>query len=130
MLRSGWTGISLAAGKAELIRAVYEGLACEVKLILDEAKKAGTEIKRLKIFGGGSKSDILCRILSDFCNTSVNTVSFTEIASLGAALTAAECIGLPTVNFGLNQEIRCFKPENAYISNQIFIDYQKGRRYE
>lgn len=129
-LRSGWTGMSLATGKAELIRAVYEGLACEVKTNLDEAKKAGAEINALKIFGGGSKSDILCHIVSNFCNITVNAVSFAEIASLGAALTAAECIGLPADKFGLEQEIRRFEPENADIAEQIYINYQKGNLYE
>lgn len=129
-LRSGWTGVSLATGKAELIRAVYEGLACEIKINLDEAKKAGAEIDRLKTFGGGSKSDILCRIISDFCNITVDAVSFTEMASLGAALMAAECIGLSAVKFGLEQEIRRFEPGDANIAEQIFIDYKKGYLYE
>jgi len=127
-MRSGWTGVTTATKRNELIRAVYEGLACEIKLNLDEAKRAGALINRLKIFGGGSKSDILCQTISDFCNISADALLFTEIAALGAAMTAAKCIGLYAD--GPAQKIRYFEPKITETSEQIFSDYQKGNVYE
>ncbi|MHB1152937.1 MAG: xylulokinase [Eubacteriales bacterium] len=129
-MRSGWTGVTISTKRNELIRAVYEGLACEVKLNLDEAKKAGAQINKLRIFGGASKSDILCQIISDFCHISADALLFTEIAALGAAMTAAKCIGLYTDKFGSEQKIRHFEPRNDDTSEQIFNDYQKGSVYE
>lgn len=129
-MRSGWTGVTLSTTGSELIRAVYEGLACEVRMNLDEAEKAGARIDRLKIFGGAAKSGILCRILSDFCEKDAEALPFAETAALGAAMTAAKCIGFPTDKFGQGPNTRHYRPENTENSKQIFEDYRKGNAYE
>ena len=87
-LTAGWMGATLSTGRAELIRAVYEGLAREVAANLDAARSAGAEIKRLRAFGGGAKSDILREIISDECGCEVERFAVAEAAALGAAKSA------------------------------------------
>ncbi len=90
-LPSGWQGITLRTTRAELIHSVYEGLACEIRLNLEAAERAGARVTRLKLFGGGSKSDILCRILCDICGTEITAYDFAEICSFGAAKSVCVC---------------------------------------
>ena len=89
--RSGWTGLSLATDRGCLVRSLYEGLACETRLNLEAARRAGAPVNRLRVFGGGAKSDILCRILSDVTGVPIEAMTFSEAAAFGAAKAAVVC---------------------------------------
>lgn len=87
-VRSGWCGMTLATTRGEMIRAVYEGLACEIRLNLSAARCAGGKMQRLVLFGGGSRSDILCRIIAEINKLPVIAAGSSEASSFGAAKTA------------------------------------------
>lgn len=129
-LRSGFTGMTLATDRACMIRALYEGLACEVRMNLEAASRVGAEIKRLRIFGGGSKSDILCHILADITGVTVDAMVFTEIASFGAAKAAAVCDsrreGFPS-SFALPAEVKTYAPAHREESETLFRHYTDGQ---
>lgn len=74
------SGLTLATKKGDIVRALYEGICREIKIGIE--KLGGAE--EIRVFGGGSKSEILCRILGDvkLCNTA-------ETAALGAAMLAS-----------------------------------------
>jgi sugar (pentulose or hexulose) kinase len=65
---------------------VTEGLAYEVKKRLTEMKKSGINIKRLKMIGGGAKSQVWPKIVSEITNLPVEVPKIQETASIGAAL--------------------------------------------
>ena len=124
--RAGWTGLSLAAGRGEMIRAVYEGLACEVRTLLDEAKRAGSEIEELRVFGGASRSEIVCRILAEICGVDVFVVKMGEVAALGAALAAFEAAGGDGSAFGKDLGVTRYMPGDRKRGDRIYDAYRQG----
>jgi Sugar (pentulose and hexulose) kinases len=88
---AGWSGMTLSTDRAQLIRSVYEGLAREVKANLTAANRAGAEIKRLRLFGGGAKSVVLRQIIADETGFETEEFAVSEAAALGAAKAAALC---------------------------------------
>ena len=124
--RGGWTGLSLAAGRGEMIRAVYEGLAAEVRALLDEARRAGSTVEELRVFGGASRSEIVCRILAEICGVDVLAVKMGEVAALGAALAAYEAAGGDGSAFGTDLGVTRYAPGNRERGDRIYEAYRQG----
>ena len=80
------TGLRLSTTQGDIVRALYEGIG---RSILDAVNKMGGA-KRLLIFGGGSKSDIWCRVIAEVTGMSVCVLSTPETANLGAAILASK----------------------------------------
>ena len=54
----------------------------------------GAEINEIRVFGGGSKSDIWCKIIADVTGKIVHVLYTSEIANLGAAIIAGVGSGI------------------------------------
>lgn len=127
---SGWIGLSLATDRGCLIRSLYEGLVCETRLNLETAQRAGAKIERLRVFGGGAKSDILCRILSDVTQVPVEAMTFSEAAAFGAAKSAAVCFDRLTGmcfadTFAIPADNRRYLPTDPNAEN-VYNHYRNG----
>ncbi len=94
-------GITLSTGRGEMIRSLYEGLAYEIRLNLETAYLAGSELRELVIFGGGSKSRVLCQIIADVTRLTVLVAENSELGSVGAAKLAVNGMGLDGDKFGV-----------------------------
>ena len=79
------SGITLSTTAADIIYALYEGVSRDIS---DAVSKLGGA-KCLKVFGGGAKSDIWCRILARISGIPVEVLDTSETASLGAAILAS-----------------------------------------
>ncbi|MCS6899619.1 MAG: FGGY family carbohydrate kinase [Myxococcales bacterium] len=75
-------------GAAHLFRAIWEGLAMESRLHLEELEQAGA-VNELVVMGGGARSDLFCRILTDVTGRPVIRSGSPEATCLGAAVLAA-----------------------------------------
>lgn len=67
-LRGAWSGLSLATGREDLVRAVLEGVAYSLRDALGAVRAclpAGEGPRRLLATGGGAASDAWLRILAD-----------------------------------------------------------------
>lgn len=80
------SGLSLSTTQGDVVRALYEGIG---RSILDAVEKMGGA-KRLLLFGGGSKSDIWCRVIAEVTGMPVCVLSTPETANLGAAILASK----------------------------------------
>ena len=82
---ASFEGITLSTTRGDLIYALYEGTCRE---IADRIEKMGgaTEIR---VFGGGSKSEIWCRVLSRITGCRIGILDTPETASRGAAIIAS-----------------------------------------
>ena len=120
---SGWRDLSLSTTKADLIRSLYEGLACEVRMNLEAAERSGVTVRELTIFGGGSKSGIICRILADMTGKTVRALAFTEIAAYGAAKAAAVCCGCRS--FAAQTAFQEYQPESR--TEELYRHYGRGQ---
>jgi xylulokinase len=93
--RGGWHNLSLRSTRAQLMRAVLEGVALHSRW-LDEAVErfAGRRLEPLRFIGGGARSDLWCRIHADVLGRTIERVADPATAILrGAALFAGMSLG-------------------------------------
>lgn len=79
------TGLSLKSTRGNIIYALYEGVSREIAALAEEMGGA----RNLRVFGGGSKSEIWCKILADTAKIPVVILNTPETASRGAAMLAS-----------------------------------------
>ena len=122
-------GIKMEHKKEDYIRAVLEGVAMNLSIILD-AYGSHFHTKRMTFIGGGAKGNTLAQILSDALNASLVRPDHVENAtSIAAALIAGIGVGVfqdfSKINHFLN--IRdCIHPISAnveiYKSQKLLFD--------
>lgn len=84
--RGVFIGISTLTTRADMLRAVLEGIALNLKTILDAAKKY-ENVEQMIAFGGLAKDKVFCQILADVYEIPVVTLKHPgQITSLGAAI--------------------------------------------
>ena len=88
--RAEFFGMSLATTKADLIRAVYEGISLSIRDCLEEIGAKGT----VYLAGGGAKSPVWSQMIADVCGCEVRIPSGNEQGAKGAALIAGVSQGL------------------------------------
>lgn len=79
------SGITLSTTQADVVYALYEGVSEQIS----NAVKSLGGADCLKVFGGGAKSDIWCRILARVSGIPVEILETAETGSLGAAILAS-----------------------------------------
>ena len=81
--------------KADMIRAVMEGITLEARHILESMMSAGVVMDEvITVTGGASKSTAWCQILADIMGRRIRTLGVADAAVLGAAGMAAVGAGL------------------------------------
>ena len=88
------TGLTLRHGRAELLRASYEGIAFGVRQILEAFAAASSPASRVVAIGGGTKSSLWTQIVSDVTGADQHLPAVTLGACYGDALLAAMGAGL------------------------------------
>lgn len=78
--RAAFTGLSLATGRAELARAVVEGVGASIALAVSALLDAGDGVPRVVAVGGGTRNEVLLQTVSDLTGLRQRTA-----ATLGAA---------------------------------------------
>lgn len=86
-------GLTLRHGTGEVARAIMEGVASEVRACLDVADP-GRRVERLAVIGGGARSQLWPALVANVSGRAAVRPDKTEAASLGAALLAAEAVGV------------------------------------
>lgn len=87
--RAGYFGIGQHTTRAELQRAVFEGLAYAIVDSLQEYPSGG----ELYLTGGGAASATWLQIIADCTGRTVIASEFNELSARGAALLAARSVG-------------------------------------
>lgn len=78
----GWR---LSTSRGELLKALMEGIALEMKLNLELLEQSGIRITRLIATGGGSRLRRLVQLKVDVLNRPIETIEVGEAGCLGAA---------------------------------------------
>ena len=81
-------GITLAHGPNHLLRAVVEGLACELNRHLEMLSAAGIATQRLAMSGTAAGSRVTPKILADTTGCVVSCVETSSTSTFGAAIVA------------------------------------------
>lgn len=93
-------GVNLATKRGDFALAVMEGIAFQIRVLL-EAMEAYGNVHTLSLFGGGANSDLWCQIISDATGMRIQVPETPEAAGAGAARLAAMAAGdpLPSLKF-------------------------------
>ena len=124
-LRGGFNNISIEHGRAELTRAVLEGIAFALREIFDEFDRLNFEIGSVRITGGGSRSALWRQIIANVLNRPVFRAG--GDATLGNAMIVAVGLGLypdiPTACKKMVTQLSIHKPEqNNVIAYREVMD--------
>ena len=90
-LRAGIYNLSLHNTRADVVRAVFEGVALNARWLLGPVERfMGHKVEGITLVGGGGNSDVWCQILADVLDVPVRQVHEPILANArGAALIAA-----------------------------------------
>jgi glycerol kinase len=81
--------MSLSTGKGQIVRAVLEGIACQVSELADAmAKDLDSGLTRLRVDGGLTRSRVLMQAVSDLTSLPVEVYPSPHATPLGAVATA------------------------------------------
>ncbi len=86
-------GITLSTDRADIVRAVLEGVTYEIRWNLDILAEAGLPVTELRAIGGGSRSSTWMQIKADILGIPLTTMAVSEATCMGAALVAGGGIG-------------------------------------
>ncbi|MBL8165184.1 MAG: carbohydrate kinase [Anaerolineae bacterium] len=128
--RAEFYGLSLEHTRADMLRAVYEGLALSIR---DGYACIPAQINEIRLTGGTARSDFFCQLVADATGKRVTRPQASQFGARGAALLAAVGIGvyasisdavertpLPAQTFAPN-------PANAAQYDVVYARYVKLR---
>jgi len=92
--RAAILGLTLATEKRDLTRATLEGVCLEIRWMLEAARKLGSEIGEVRIWGGAAKSDLWNQIAADVYGVPAARTRMPEAGLVGAAVCAGVGVGI------------------------------------
>ncbi len=94
-MRGGFLNQSLRTTRAHAVRAVMEGVACNLRWLRGSVERfVGRRFESLNVIGGCARMDLWCQILADMLDRPIHRTCEPEVAtSRGAALAALVALG-------------------------------------
>jgi glycerol kinase len=87
--RGAIVGLTRGAGRGHIVRAALEAMAYSTRDVLETMRKdSGLKVRELRVDGGASANDFLCRFQADILGIPVLRPKTVETTSLGAAYLA------------------------------------------
>lgn len=118
--RASFSGINLSHTRGHFARAIMEAIAFTLKQNLEYVGE--DKIKEIRITGGGAQSPLWASIKADVTGKILKTLSESETACLGAALSAAVGIGdFASISEAVNSIVKTKK-----IYEPVGNDYSKA----
>ena len=82
--------LRLETGKAQMLRAVLEGICFHLRWMLEVQEKKTKTSDPIRFVGGGALSPVTCQMLADITGRTIETVENTkDVGTIGAAMLAA-----------------------------------------
>ena len=114
-LRGGLYNIGLNHTRDHIIRAVFEGIAMNIRWALETMEKLFGKVEELNFVGGGAMSDTWSQIIADITNRTIHQVTDPQMAAgKGVALLASISLGYIKTFEEIGQYI---KINNTYYPN-------------
>lgn len=93
--RGAIVGLTRGSTKAHIVRAALEGIAYQVKDLLDAMEKdAGEELSVLRVDGGASVNNFMMQFQSDILRKPIDRPQMVETTAFGAAFLAGLATGV------------------------------------
>jgi xylulokinase len=128
-LRGGLFNLSLGTTRAQIVRAVLEGVAYNSRWLMGYVEGfIGRRLEAINIAGGGAASDLWCQIYADVLGRPIRQVADpVQINARGAGLLAAAALGhTPYAGLGgLVPVARTFtpNPQTGPTYDRLFREY-------
>ncbi|MFO8007334.1 MAG: FGGY-family carbohydrate kinase, partial [Candidatus Brocadiia bacterium] len=129
--RGALVGITPRHGRAEVIRAVMEGITYAMNDSVELIRQMGVEVSQIRLSGGGARSEFWRRMQADVYGQEVCTINASEGPAYGAALLAGVGTGVwDSVPEACDQSINVTNrydvdPEAAAIYREFYPLYQQ-----
>jgi len=81
-------GLNVKHGAGHLVRAVYEGVAFNIRAALERFEREGVELERIHLAEGGAQSVAWCQIIADALDREIHVVAERDTSAIGAAILA------------------------------------------
>lgn len=121
--RGAIVGLTRGSTKAHIVRAALEGIAYQVKDLLDAMEKdAGEELSVLRVDGGASVNNFMMQFQSDILRKPIDRPQMVETTAFGAAFLA----GLATGVWGDISDITSIRKSDRIFEAQM--DPEKAER--
>ena len=129
--RAALVGLSAIHTRAHVVRAILEGVAFSLKDTLEIFAAMDVPVRRIRLGGGGARSQLWRQIQADIYEHAVETVAADEGAAYGAALLAG--VGAkfwPDVDTACNSAVHVqsrivANSENAPVLRERYAQYKK-----
>ena len=123
-------GLKLTTNRHEILRALLEGVAMEMRLNLEILESAGCHVTELRAIGGGAKSAIWNQLKADVTGKPIVSLAVTEAGCLGTAMLAARTCGGQTLTYLAGTWITTGatfspRPEYAEVYSRRFQAYRE-----
>jgi xylulokinase len=129
--RAGFHNMSLATTRADMIRAVLEGVAYNNRWLHEAVERfAGRRLDPIRMIGGGARSDLWCQIHADVMDRTIERPAEPLHTNLrGAALIAAMALGAVRDDEvrGLVPAERTFTPDpqNRAVYDRLYAEFPR-----
>ena len=125
LARGTFIGMRLDTTRAQMLQAVFEGVAYGLRDSLEVARNLGVAPARTTICGGGAKSPLWRSIVANVMNMEVDTVEVEEGPAYGGAILAAVANGaFPSVEEAVAQIVR--KADTTSPDPELVAKYEAG----
>ena len=114
-------GLDLTHTRADLYRALLEGMAYGTRHVVETFHEAGAKLNRAYAVGGGTKNEIWLQSVSNICGLQQSIRSVTVGASFGDAFLAALAVGAVE-----RSELKNWNPSSRLIRSEGDRVYENG----
>jgi xylulokinase len=120
--RGAFIGLTIRHTRADMIRAVLEGVTMNLRVILDTFRSQGVRILDMRLIGGGARGRFWNQMMADIYGLPVYRMTILEEAtSMGAAMAGGVGVGF-FPDFSVSQQMNpiaeVFEPDPA--AQQIY----------
>ena len=93
--RGAFIGLTMRHGRAEMVRAVLEGVTMNLRVILQAMTRQGIEVRSVRVIGGGAAGLFWNQLMADMYGVPIERLTHLEEAtSMGAAVAGGVGVGL------------------------------------
>jgi xylulokinase len=115
-VRGGFAGLDAGTTRADMTRAVLEGVGYALRDARDSLAAAGTALTEADVIGGGARSTLWAQWLADILDLPLHQVAHSDLGcALGAARLARMAAGEGLDVARKPQRLRSFEPRRAEV---------------
>ncbi len=113
--RGSFIGLTFRHTRADMIRAVLEGVSLNLRVVLEAFRAQGATFDSMRLIGGGARGRFWCQMLADVYGLPIHRLDILEEAtSMGAAVIGGVGIGLYpdfSMSHSMNPVVEVFTPD-------------------